>query len=172
MSQPRDVETFRFEPSGWVPNNPSLPAVLMRGALDEDMGETEVHALYRQNGWGGIWTWTVYDFHHYHSNAHEVLGCIAGRARLLLGGPEGAEVELGHGDIAVLPAGTGHKLLEQEAGFRVCGAYPRGQEDRDLLEATEANLRGAAERIARVPLPRADPVFGADGPLMREWAPE
>lgn len=172
MSLPRDVETLSFKPSGWVPNNPVLPAVIMRGALEAGAGEAEVHALYRRNGWGGAWTWSVYDFHHYHSNAHEVLGCIAGRGRLLLGGPDGTKVEVAQGDVAVLPAGTGHRLLEGTDGFQVCGAYPRGQEDRNLLEATEANLRGAADRIARVALPRADPVFGADGPLMRAWTVE
>ena len=34
----------------------------------------------------GTWTWTVYDFHHYHSTAHEALVVATGEAVLMLGG--------------------------------------------------------------------------------------
>lgn len=163
------IETLEFRANGWVPNNPRLPVVLIRGALEGATADDGVHALYHANGWGGVWTWSVYAFHHYHSNAHEALAVAQGEARLMLGGPEGSEVAVAAGDLVVLPAGTGHRLLEASGGFAVCGAYPRGQEDRDLLEATEANFSGAAERVAAVPLPRSDPFYGSEGPLMRLW---
>ena len=53
--------------------NSALPVVLIRGALDGPVDDDGVCALYRSNGWQGCWTWTIYDFHHYHSTAHEAL---------------------------------------------------------------------------------------------------
>jgi uncharacterized protein YjlB len=161
------IETLEFGPGGWVPNS-RLPVVLIRGALDGPADDGEVHALYRANGWGGTWTWTVYDFHHYHSTAHEALAVAQGEARLMLGGPGGRAVTVRAGDLVVLPAGTGHRRQGASADFSVCGAYPPGQEA-DLLKATEANWQVAVQRIAAVPLPRTDPFYGAEGPLTRLW---
>jgi uncharacterized protein YjlB len=162
------IETLELRPNGWVPNS-RLPVMLLRGALDGATDDTEIHALCRANGWGGVWTWTVYDFHHYHSTAHEALAVAAGGARLMLGGPGGREVELRAGDLVVLPAGTGHKRLHASPDFAVCGAYPAGQEA-DLLRADEADHRGAESRIAAVPLPRTDPFYGSRGPLLQLWS--
>jgi uncharacterized protein YjlB len=162
------IETLEFRPGGWVPNS-RYPAVLIRGALDGPVEDKAIHTLYRANGWGGTWTWTVYDFHHYHSTAHEALAVATGEARLTLGGPEGQEVTVRAGDLVVLPAGTGHKRVAARSDFAVCGAYPAGQEA-DLLKATEANWQGAEARIAAVPLPRTDPFYGSDGPLVRIWS--
>ena len=162
------IETFRFEANNFVPNNPRLPVVLIRGALDGPVDDGGIHALYRANAWGGTWTWSVYDFHHYHSTAHEALAVACGEARLMLGGPEGEEVTVRAGDLAVLPAGTGHRRLDASGDFAICGAYPKGQEP-DLLRPTAENYEGAPERITAVPLPRTDPFYGTDGPLMRLW---
>ena len=131
------IETLEFRPGGWVPNS-RLPVVVVRGALDGPVEDGLVYALYRANGWGGTWTWTVYDFHHYHSTAHEALAVAAGAALLMLGGPEGHEVAVGAGDLVVLPAGAGHKRLRASRDFAVCGAYPPGQQP-DLLRATAAD---------------------------------
>ncbi len=61
------------------------------------------------------------------------------------------------GDVLVLPAGTGHRRARADDAFRVVGAYPRGQEDYDLLrEADDA----ARERIAALGPPAEDPVGG------------
>jgi uncharacterized protein YjlB len=163
------IETLRFRPGEWVPNS-RLPVVLVRGALGGPADDGDIHALYRANGWGGTWTWTVYDLHHYHSTAHEALAVAAGEATLMLGGPAGRAVDVRAGDLVVLPAGTGHKRLEASGDFAVCGAYPPGQEA-DLLKATEENWPGAQARAAAVPLPRTDPFYGADGPLLRCWLP-
>lgn len=166
---PTDVEPqeLRFADDGVVPNNPRLPALLYRGVV---AGEADaVIRLYGSNGWGGAWVWRVFDYHHYHPNAHEVLTCVGGSARLMLGGPHGSELEIRQGDAAALPAGTGHKLLSMTRGFQVCGAYPRGQEDYETRRGTPEARAGAIEAIARVPMPECDPFFGADGPLMRLW---
>ncbi len=161
------IKTLAFTPGGWVPNS-RLPVVLIRGALDGPADDKEVHALCRTNGWGGTWTWTVYDFHHYHSTAHEALAVARGHATLMLGGPEGREVTVRAGDLVVLPAGTGHRRLDASGDFAVCGAYPPGQEA-DLMTAAEESWQSAEGRIAAVPLPRTDPFYGAGGPLTRLW---
>ncbi|HKJ70209.1 MAG TPA: cupin domain-containing protein, partial [Gammaproteobacteria bacterium] len=109
----------------------------------------------------------VFGFHHYHATAHEALGVFQGRARLQLGGPEGMEVEAAAGDVLVLPAGVAHKCLASE-DFVAVGAYPAGQ-DPDMNRGDAGERPAADERIAAVPLPPADPVAGADGPLRQRW---
>ena len=171
------IETLEFRAHGWVPNS-RLPVMLIRGALGRPADDKEVHALYRANGWGGTWTWSVYDFHHYHSTAHEALAVASGEARLMLGGPKGQEVTVRAGDLAVLPAGTGHKRLAASPDFAVCGAYPPGQKadllregdaDRAESDRAESDRAEAEGRIAAVPLPPTDPFYGAEGPLLRLW---
>lgn len=164
MTEPQEL---RFPPSGGIPNNPVLPVVLMRQAV---LGSAaDICARMERNGWTGTWVWSVFDYHHYHPDAHEALVVASGEATLLLGGPDGEEVTLRAGDAVILPAGTGHKRLSQSEDFRICGAYPPGQSDYTTLRA-EAQAPDAPDQIAAVALPATDPVHGSEGPLLRLWS--
>lgn len=159
------MEQLRFPRGDAIPNNPKLPALVYRGGLTGDAESTFV-----DNGWGGTWRSSVFTFHHFHSTSHEALGVSRGWARLMLGGPQGEEVEVSSGDALVLPAGTGHKRVSSSDDFQVVGAYPPGQEDYDLLRGDPAELERAVANIEQAELPAMDPVAGEHGPLIELWA--
>lgn len=165
MKKP-EIKTFMFHDDGVIPNNRELPVVLYPGALADSADGTE--AAFNRNGWRNSWTNGVFPYHHYHSNAHEVLGVVRGSAVVRLGGERGETVELHKGDVVVLPAGTGHKRLSASDNFLIAGAYPRGMSYNVCTGAAGERPR-VLEEIRRVPLPDSDPVFGVDGPLLRLW---
>jgi uncharacterized protein YjlB len=162
------VEELPLGRIGFAPNNPRLPVLLQRGALAGESVD-RIKGLFEANRWFRVWDWTILDFHHFHSNAHEVLTVAAGKAEIRLGGTQGATVALETGDTAILPAGVVHCRMVSSSDFRVVGAYPEGQEDRNLLEVSPRHWPGVEAEIAAVPLPATDPVYGADGPLMERW---
>jgi uncharacterized protein YjlB len=165
--KPRIIE---FRETEGVPNNPTLPVLIYKGAIEAKIDlAAEIEQMFEQNDWPPQWRDGIYDFHHYHSTAHEVLGIARGEARVMLGGPDGEEMSLFAGDVVVLPAGTGHKRLSASQEFLVVGAYPDGQ-DWDLIRGDEPEkLEAAKGRIRHVPLPLKDPVMGGKGPLMHLW---
>jgi uncharacterized protein YjlB len=109
----------------------------------------------------------VYDFHHYHSTSHEVLGVYAGTALLHLGGEGGQKVEVKAGDILIIPAGVGHKNLES-TGLGIVGAYPDGR-SWDLNKGGEGERPKADQNIASLPIPDTDPWLGQNAGLTRIW---
>ena len=131
------------------------------------MTAAEVEALLSGNGWVGAWRNGIYPYHHYHTTSHEVLVVTSGVAQVTFGGPKGETVELTVGDMAVLPAGTGHRCLSANQDFEVIGAYPEGQEDWDLKRGTPDKTD--LQRIAELPCPKTDPVYGTEGPLLKLW---
>ncbi|MBX5014186.1 cupin [Rhizobium lentis] len=159
------AETIIFEGSGWVPNNPRLPVLLYRGLFD-NCETADFESCFATNGWTGIWTNGVFDYQHYHSGAHEVLGIAHGSATLLIGGPGGQALQVAAGDCLVLPAGTGHQNLGCTADFEVIGAYPKGQHA-DIQTSAASNEMLA--KISSVPLPDTDPVEGPSGFLVEKW---
>jgi len=164
------VEAKNLKDDGIFPNNSELPLLLYQHGvkLPERDGAAYFEKLFKRNSWGGSWRNGIYGYHHYHSTAHEVLGVYGGRARVQLGGGKGVLVEVGPGDVVIIPAGVAHKNIKSSSDFRVVGAYPKGQTwDMNYGKAGE---RPTADRnIEKVPLPVADPVFGRNGPLALHW---
>ena len=164
-----EIETFTFQPEGDIPNS-SLPLILYRGALPRELQNAAAcQALFRENDWGSNWVNGVFEYWHFHVTGHEVIGCVAGEAEIGFGGDSGGKVMFRAGDIVVIPAGVGHKRLsDRRDGFTVVGGYPPGQSG-VISQPGDYPLSKAKEKIARLELPRGDPVFGPQGPLMEKW---
>jgi uncharacterized protein YjlB len=164
---------FLFKDDGAVPNNPALPALVYKSALDLAAGrdpEAAIEHLFAGNGWGyGQWRDGIYPFTHYHSMIHEALGIARGTATVQLGGERGETLEVSAGDVVVLPAGTGHKRLSGSAGLLVIGAYPPQGTYNLCRGDNPADRERALKTIADVPDPASDPVHGESGPLVKLW---
>lgn len=165
-----EPEALLLPPSGWVPNNPTLPMLLYRGALPAgtpDMAGA-MEALFARHGWPPQWRNGIFAYHHFHADVHEVLGVAAGGTEVLLGGPGGPRVHVAAGDVMVLPAGTGHRNMTPDAPLLTVGAYPPGA----VCDVRRAGI--TAETLARMrqlPFPASDPVSGRNGALTRLWRP-
>jgi uncharacterized protein YjlB len=167
----RKPNALRFKDDGVIPNNPKLPFILYRSpvSLAGDFDPAAVfEELFARNGWRDSWRNGIYDYAHYHSRTHEVLGVARGHAKVRFGGERGKELRLKAGDVVVLPAGTGHQRLAGGKDLLVVGAYPPfGSYDECRTSAAEHDR--ALTTIPKVALPRKDPVYGRDGPLTRLW---
>ncbi|MGE0766327.1 MAG: hypothetical protein AB7L90_07670 [Hyphomicrobiaceae bacterium] len=153
-----EIEAYRLTDDGLVPNNPTIPALVYRGAF-RNASEREIETHFKRNGWSNAWVNGIYPFHHYHATVHEVLGVASGSAQVQFGGPAGPVLELTAGDAVLIPAGVGHCRIDATSDLSVVGAYPGGA-DYDLVRAT-ADAHGAArEKLKYVTPPPTDPVFG------------
>ena len=161
---------YPLSDDGRIPNNPTLPLLVYQQALTLSGPDPAAvaQALFRRNGWGGLWRNGIYDFHHYHSTAHEALAIVRGEAIVQLGGEDGVILTVAAGDVLVLPAGTGHKRLSASRNLLVVGAYPPGQ-DWDLCRGTPEERPQVLANIQVVPLPETDPILGNQGPLIETW---
>jgi uncharacterized protein YjlB len=163
--------TFLFTDDGNVPNNPTLPALIYKGAVDiTGDAAAAIEDLFARNGWGhGQWRNGIYPFVHYHSMIHEALGIAQGRARVQLGGPGGETFDLVPGDVAVLPAGTGHQRLSGSSDLLVIGAYPPEGTYNLCRGDNPADRDKALATIPKVPRPASDPVLGTNGGVPELW---
>jgi len=87
----------------------------------------------------------------------------------MLGGPNGHEVVIHAGDIAVLRLGPDIAGWNRVGDFLVVGAYPRGQTWDICRQAPDTE---ATARMAALPYPASDPLQGAGGPLTQLWSKE
>ncbi len=165
------VEAFILTDDGVFPNNRKLPLLVYRKVLSLDVPDLigQVRAIFAENGWGGSWVNGIFDYHHYHSTAHEVLAICGGRAEVRFGGEHGITLTLAAGDVVVIPAGVAHKNLGAGNDFVVVGAYPHGQENYDMCRGRREERLQVDRNIVSVPIPESDPLYGPDGPLTDHW---
>lgn len=159
-----------LQDDGTFPNNGLLPLLIYQKALQipaEKASETVI-SLFEINDWVNAWVDGVYDYHHYHSTAHEVLGVLKGSARIQFGGPNGVSQLVEQGDVVIIPAGVAHNALDLYDDFSCVGAYPSGQ-DYDILQGKAGEREKALENLKNVSLPISDPVYGTEGPLLTNW---
>ncbi len=166
---PLGTDVFLFEDDGRVPNS-SLPLIVRQGAITPDARDPAkaFEQTFAKNGWTNSWRNGIFDYHHYHSTAHEALGIAIGSATVQFGGENGETIGLSAGDVVVIPAGVAHARIRASDDLLVVGAYAGGREW-DIMRDDPGAIAAARKRIAEVPLPSADPVDGADGPLMKLW---
>jgi uncharacterized protein YjlB len=164
------VIAHRLPAGGAIPNHPRWPLLVYPGAVKIEGPDPAAafEALFQRNGWPPAWRNGIYPFHHFHCDAHEVLGVYSGEVTVQFGGEAGIVIAAQPGDVIVLPAGTGHKKLASRGALGIVGAYPAGQSP-DMGTPLRSRSACNAAAIARVALPQQDPVHGAGGPLFDHW---
>jgi len=150
---------LKFKDDGKIPNS-ALPLLIYKNVFSEEKADAAYITAYFENyNWTNSWENGVYDFHHYHSNTHEVMGVYSGYATLQFGGDAGEQIAVEAGDAIVIPAGVGHKKISASEDFGVVGAYPDGR-DYDIKKGESGERPEADDNIKNVPLPENDPVYG------------
>ena len=171
-SMPKQVEpvAILFQDDGETPNNPVLPLILYRAAVDVSGTDPAAafERLFAQNGWADGWRNGSFAVRPFHPAGPEGLGIARGTARVEFGGAGGQEIDLAPGDVAIRSAGCGHRRVSGSRDLLVVGAYPRGSSAHHSMSGA-ADLAAARVAIARTPLPAADPAYGKDGPLIGLW---
>ncbi|ETS82052.1 hypothetical protein PFICI_07054 [Pestalotiopsis fici W106-1] len=117
------------------------------------------------------WRYTMYSTTHFHSTSHEVLCISRGKATLCFGGednPGKVELEAQRGDMLIVPAGVGHRLLRQaegsDGGFEMVGSYPPGY-NWDMCYGQRGE-ESQVKSIENLPWFTRDPVYGDRGPAL------
>jgi hypothetical protein len=93
----RKPQTYRFTDDGVIPNHPRWHLIIYKSAvrLPQSLDPAAVfEELFGSHGWGSSWRDGIYDYVHYHSRIHEVLGIARGTGRVQFGGPKGRPLTL------------------------------------------------------------------------------
>ena len=113
----------------------------------------------------------MYSTTHFHSTSHEVLCISSGRATLCFGGednPSRVELEAQRGDVLIVPAGMGHRLLREAEGadgdFEMVGSYPPGC-NWDMCYGKRGE-ESKVKNIEKLPWFTRDPIYGDQGPAL------
>jgi uncharacterized protein YjlB len=159
---------LKFKDDGKIPNS-KFPLLIYKNVYSEEKADPEyIKSHFESHNWSNSWNNGVYDYHHYHSTSHEVMGVFSGYATLQFGGEKGEQVSVEEGDVIVIPAGIGHKRISASDDFGVIGAYPNGM-DYDIKKGEEDERPEADDNIKKVPLPDNDPVYGKIEGLISLW---
>ena len=141
-------ERLFFDDDGRTPNS-AYPVLRYRGIDTHHASPAEaLEQRFARNGWPPQWRGGVFDYHHYHSRAHETLGVAGGTATLVLGGENGRDIDIRAGDVLVLPAGTGHCRRRASDDFLLVAASPPDQPDPGARSRGECQFRAFFHNLA------------------------
>ncbi|KAF7597613.1 hypothetical protein BBP40_000091 [Aspergillus hancockii] len=172
FTSPSDIEVTTRQILEWnqIPNTSiqSKPLLIYHGAFEASANELQAH-LEKIGEVEPQWVYTMYKQTHFHSTTHEILGVVSGRARLCFGGeanPDRFEPTVEKGDLIIVPAGVGHRLLDDlgPQSFKMVGAYPIGKQW-DMCYG-QSDKEEQVKAIERLDWFHADPLYGADGPVL------
>ncbi|RAL07189.1 cupin domain-containing protein [Aspergillus homomorphus CBS 101889] len=172
---PTDVQVTCRRISRWqgFPNTSiqSKPLIIYHKAFDASASDLAAHF----EDVGEVtpqWVYSMYRQTHFHSTTHEVLGVVSGRARLCFGGeenPDRFEPTVERGDLIIVPAGVGHRLLDElgadEGSFKMVGAYPP-QKEWDMCYGEPSEADKVTKNIQQLDWFHGDPLYGKDGPVL------
>jgi uncharacterized protein YjlB len=163
------VEHYYFADDGVYPNS-DLPVLLYKKVLTLPplFPAAYIKRLFAKNKWSNAWNYGIFEYDHYHSITHEVLGFFKGETHLQLGGKKGSKIHVEKGDVLIIPAGVAHKNLGDEKQIRCVGAYPGGM-DYDINYGNVGERPQTDRNIRKVPRPGYDPVFGKKGGINNYW---
>jgi uncharacterized protein YjlB len=84
-------ELIELKPRDWVPNNPRLPVILYRQALNPDANNlgAALEDLFARNQWPPQWRDSIFDYHHFHSTQSS-----AGRFKCVGAYPDGQQWDI------------------------------------------------------------------------------
>ena len=168
IPQPKVIRHMLHD-DGQFPNS-NLFLLIYKEAIKLPGNDSSVFKkIFKSNNWTNSWLNGIYDYHHYHSITHEVLGIYKGHANVQFGGPNGIAEDVSKGDVIIIPAGVAHRNVTPGSPFKCVGAYPDGM-DYDIKKGEPGERPEADNNIKKVPLPEKDPVYGSDGPLILNWA--
>lgn len=155
-----DIKRIKITPDKPFPGN-EIELQLYRAVFNNDQTELDAkfRKLFSNYGWSIPWINGVYGFHHFHAEAHEVLGCAAGWVVVQIGGPNGPKFKLTAGDAMLIPAGVAHKNIDSSADYSILGSYPHGQEP-DLRRGNPDEWNEVLNKISLVRLWDRDPITG------------
>jgi len=163
------IKEYFLKDDGTFPNS-HLPVMFYKNALKLPslFPAKFIKKQFKENNWKNSWKSGIFEYHHYHSITHEVMGVYKGKTTLLLGGKKGVKITIEKGDVLIIPAGVAHKNLKKETDVKCVGAYPNGK-NYDMNYGKAKERPKADKNIRKVKLPKKDPVFGKDGGIITSW---
>lgn len=164
------IPTYQYIPNTSIQNKPLLiyrSAFTPSSAVNQDSIQSHISLV-------GVvdpqWVYTMYSTTHFHSTTHEVLCIASGSARCCFGGednPERVEQELNKGDVVIVPAGVGHRLMQEiKKPFEMVGSYPKGKVW-DMCYGSEADREQNTKTIESLKWFDRDPIYGDQGPTLK-----
>ncbi|PSS25735.1 hypothetical protein M430DRAFT_33337 [Amorphotheca resinae ATCC 22711] len=167
LTRPSSLQVSRHQipPHNLIPNTSiqNRPLIIYHSCIPQFATPADIEAHLKAVGVvTPQWRYSMYTKTHFHSTTHEVLCVSSGRAKLCFGGeenPSRVEASVQKGDVIIIPAGVGHRLLKDFNGdFEMVGSYPKGK-SWDMCYGREDELQKVKE-ISSLGWFEKDPLYG------------